>query len=198
MVQRRTSTILLASSPPPSPSPRRPRPRTSPSASTSPSPTATPTYRASGWIYGMTENGTGPADHFFRDVKFRYMRAGGAQLDSPAAGCRRQVRPPVELDQSPVAADPCAGRRVRPAAPRPVGRRRVPDLPFPRRQRQLDRLRQLPHPPDRRRAGDRRPGRSGTCGTSPTSRCSGTGRRPSTSNCGGAPTSASARRSRHT
>jgi hypothetical protein len=42
-----------------------------------------PTYRASGWIYGMTENGTGPADHFFRDVKFRYMRAGGAQLDSP-------------------------------------------------------------------------------------------------------------------
>ncbi|NUT51170.1 MAG: beta-xylosidase [Saccharothrix sp.] len=42
-----------------------------------------PTYRASGWIYGMTENGSGPADHFFRDVKFRYMRAGGAQLDSP-------------------------------------------------------------------------------------------------------------------
>ncbi|WP_214109141.1 RICIN domain-containing protein [Acrocarpospora catenulata] len=42
-----------------------------------------PTYRASGWIYGMTENASGPADHFFRDVKFRYMRAGGAQLDSP-------------------------------------------------------------------------------------------------------------------
>ncbi|WP_238412645.1 RICIN domain-containing protein [Saccharothrix deserti] len=42
-----------------------------------------PTYRASGWIYGMTENAAGPADHFFRDVKFRYMRAGGAQLDSP-------------------------------------------------------------------------------------------------------------------
>lgn len=42
-----------------------------------------PTYRASGWIYGMTENGSGPADHFFTDVKFRYMRAGGAQLDSP-------------------------------------------------------------------------------------------------------------------
>jgi hypothetical protein len=42
-----------------------------------------PSYRASGWIYGMTENGTGPADHFYRDVKFRYMRAGGAQLDSP-------------------------------------------------------------------------------------------------------------------
>jgi hypothetical protein len=42
-----------------------------------------PTYRASGWIYGMTENASGPADHFYRDVKFRSMRAGGAQLDSP-------------------------------------------------------------------------------------------------------------------
>lgn len=44
---------------------------------------ASPTYRASGWIYGMTENAAAPADHFYRDVKFRYMRAGGAQLDSP-------------------------------------------------------------------------------------------------------------------
>ncbi|MDQ1304351.1 MAG: hypothetical protein QG671_178, partial [Actinomycetota bacterium] len=43
----------------------------------------TPTYRASGWIYGMTEDGTNPPDHFFTDVKFRSMRAGGAQLDSP-------------------------------------------------------------------------------------------------------------------
>ncbi|GLI02534.1 cellulose binding domain-containing protein [Phytohabitans aurantiacus] len=42
-----------------------------------------PTYRASGWIYGMTENASGPADNFYREVKFRYMRAGGAQLDSP-------------------------------------------------------------------------------------------------------------------
>ncbi|MEO6090159.1 MAG: RICIN domain-containing protein [Umezawaea sp.] len=42
-----------------------------------------PTYRASGWIYGMTENASAPADHFYNDVKFRYMRAGGAQLDSP-------------------------------------------------------------------------------------------------------------------
>jgi hypothetical protein len=39
-----------------------------------------PTYRASGWIYGMTENAAAPPDHFFKDVKFRYMRAGGAQL----------------------------------------------------------------------------------------------------------------------
>ncbi|NUT95383.1 MAG: beta-xylosidase [Saccharothrix sp.] len=44
---------------------------------------AAPTYRASGWIYGMTEDASAPADNFFRDVKFRYMRAGGAQLDSP-------------------------------------------------------------------------------------------------------------------
>lgn len=42
-----------------------------------------PTYRASGWIYGMAENASAPADHFYRDVKYRYMRAGGAQLDSP-------------------------------------------------------------------------------------------------------------------
>ncbi|WP_439381186.1 RICIN domain-containing protein [Amycolatopsis lexingtonensis] len=43
----------------------------------------TPSYRASGWIYGMTENASAPADHFYRDVKFQAMRAGGAQLDSP-------------------------------------------------------------------------------------------------------------------
>ena len=42
-----------------------------------------PTYRASGWIYGMTENASGPADHFYTDLKFQAMRAGGAQLDNP-------------------------------------------------------------------------------------------------------------------
>ncbi|GGL89018.1 beta-xylosidase [Micromonospora yangpuensis] len=42
--------------------------------------TGTPTYRASGWIYGMTENASGPAEHFYREVNFRYLRAGGAQL----------------------------------------------------------------------------------------------------------------------
>ncbi|WP_236594951.1 beta-xylosidase [Saccharothrix sp. 6-C] len=42
-----------------------------------------PTHRASGWIYGMTEDASGPADRFFHDVRFRRMRAGGAQLDSP-------------------------------------------------------------------------------------------------------------------
>ncbi|GAA0538327.1 hypothetical protein GCM10010172_19550 [Paractinoplanes ferrugineus] len=42
--------------------------------------TAAPTYRASGWIYGMTENGTNPPSNYFTDVKFQAMRAGGAQL----------------------------------------------------------------------------------------------------------------------
>jgi hypothetical protein len=40
----------------------------------------TPTARASGWIYGMTENGTAPPDNFFTGVRFQAMRAGGAQL----------------------------------------------------------------------------------------------------------------------
>ncbi|MDQ1288255.1 MAG: hypothetical protein QG622_1820, partial [Actinomycetota bacterium] len=42
-----------------------------------------PTHRASGWIYGMSEDGANPPDRFFTDVKFRFMRAGGAQLDAP-------------------------------------------------------------------------------------------------------------------
>ncbi|WP_307020606.1 RICIN domain-containing protein [Streptomyces canus] len=41
-----------------------------------------PTYRASGTIYGMTANGSLPQDHFFRDIKWKFMRAGGAQLNS--------------------------------------------------------------------------------------------------------------------
>jgi hypothetical protein len=44
----------------------------------------TPTYRASGWIYGMTEDGKNPPDNYLRDVKFQAMRAGGAQL--PGSG----------------------------------------------------------------------------------------------------------------
>ncbi|WP_416968703.1 RICIN domain-containing protein [Streptomyces sp. 4F14] len=42
-----------------------------------------PAYRASGTLYGMTENGRLPQDHFYTDVKWKFMRAGGAQLDSP-------------------------------------------------------------------------------------------------------------------
>ncbi|MFK0159484.1 RICIN domain-containing protein [Streptomyces sp. NPDC090499] len=42
----------------------------------------TPTYHASGMIYGMTPDGSLPQDHFFTDIKWHFMRAGGAQLNS--------------------------------------------------------------------------------------------------------------------
>jgi hypothetical protein len=42
-----------------------------------------PTYRASGTLYGMTEDGSLPQDHFYKDLKWQFERAGGAQLDSP-------------------------------------------------------------------------------------------------------------------
>ncbi|MER6569064.1 RICIN domain-containing protein [Streptomyces sp. NPDC001093] len=45
-----------------------------------------PTYRASGMIYGMTPNGSLPQDHFFKDIKWHFMRAGGAQLNSGGYG----------------------------------------------------------------------------------------------------------------
>ncbi|MCK8437129.1 RICIN domain-containing protein [Streptomyces sp. D2-8] len=41
----------------------------------------TPTYRASGMIYGLTADGSLPQDHFFKDIKWQFMRAGGAQLN---------------------------------------------------------------------------------------------------------------------
>ncbi|MEV6006905.1 RICIN domain-containing protein [Streptomyces sp. NPDC051976] len=41
-----------------------------------------PTYHASGMIYGMTPDGSLPQDHFFTDIKWHFMRAGGAQLNS--------------------------------------------------------------------------------------------------------------------
>ncbi|MPY60614.1 RICIN domain-containing protein [Streptomyces spongiae] len=41
-----------------------------------------PTYRASGTIYGMTPDASAPQDHFYRDIKWNLMRAGGAQLNS--------------------------------------------------------------------------------------------------------------------
>ncbi|MEV6792138.1 RICIN domain-containing protein [Streptomyces sp. NPDC051320] len=41
-----------------------------------------PTYHASGMIYGMTPGGSLPQDHFFKDIKWHFMRAGGAQLNS--------------------------------------------------------------------------------------------------------------------
>lgn len=42
-----------------------------------------PQHLASGTIYGMTESGGLPQDHFYTDIKWNYMRAGGAQLDNP-------------------------------------------------------------------------------------------------------------------
>ncbi|MGC9671572.1 beta-xylosidase, partial [Planosporangium sp. 12N6] len=42
-----------------------------------------PAYRASGTLYGMTENGANPPDQFYTDIKWHFERAGGAQLDSP-------------------------------------------------------------------------------------------------------------------
>ncbi|MFJ3309563.1 RICIN domain-containing protein [Streptomyces sp. NPDC086549] len=41
-----------------------------------------PTYHASGMIYGMTPDGSLPQDHFFTDIKWHFMRAGGAQLNT--------------------------------------------------------------------------------------------------------------------
>ncbi|QQM38258.1 RICIN domain-containing protein [Streptomyces liliifuscus] len=41
-----------------------------------------PAHRASGIIYGMSPDGSLPQDHFFKDIKWHYMRAGGAQLDN--------------------------------------------------------------------------------------------------------------------
>lgn len=45
-----------------------------------------PRYHASGMIYGMTPNGSLPQDHFFKDIKWHFMRAGGAQLNSGGYG----------------------------------------------------------------------------------------------------------------
>ncbi|MFI8836362.1 RICIN domain-containing protein [Streptomyces afghaniensis] len=45
-----------------------------------------PGYGASGTIYGMTPNGTSPQDHFYQDIKWKFMRAGGAQLNSGGYG----------------------------------------------------------------------------------------------------------------
>jgi len=39
-----------------------------------------PQYHASGTIYGMTQDGSLPQDHFYTDIKWHLMRAGGAQI----------------------------------------------------------------------------------------------------------------------
>ncbi|MEW2118195.1 RICIN domain-containing protein [Streptomyces sp. NPDC005474] len=45
-----------------------------------------PTYRASGTLYGMSPDGSLPQDHFFKDIKWKFERAGGAQLNSGGYG----------------------------------------------------------------------------------------------------------------
>jgi hypothetical protein len=45
-----------------------------------------PSYHASGMIYGMTPDGSLPQDHFFKDIKWHFMRAGGAQLNNGGYG----------------------------------------------------------------------------------------------------------------
>ncbi|OLE22037.1 MAG: beta-xylosidase [Catenulispora sp. 13_1_20CM_3_70_7] len=41
-----------------------------------------PAYLASGTLYGMTPGGSLPQDHFYKDIKWHFERAGGAQLNS--------------------------------------------------------------------------------------------------------------------
>jgi hypothetical protein len=45
-----------------------------------------PTYHASGTLYGMTPDGSLPQDHFYKDIKWHFERAGGAQLNSGGYG----------------------------------------------------------------------------------------------------------------
>lgn len=45
-----------------------------------------PTYRASGFIYGLAEDGTSPPSNLLEEIKVRFLRAGGAQLDYPYGG----------------------------------------------------------------------------------------------------------------
>jgi len=45
-----------------------------------------PTYRASGFIYGLTPDATRPAQSLLTDIKVRTMRAGGSQIGCPNGG----------------------------------------------------------------------------------------------------------------
>ena len=45
-----------------------------------------PTYRASGFIYGISEDGTQPEQKLQKDIKIQFIRAGGAQLGCPEGG----------------------------------------------------------------------------------------------------------------
>ena len=46
----------------------------------------TPTYRASGFIYGISQNGATPSSSLQSQIKVRIMRAGGSQIGCPNGG----------------------------------------------------------------------------------------------------------------
>jgi hypothetical protein len=43
-----------------------------------------PTYRASGFIYGLSQDGTQPSQSMQRDIRTQFIRAGGAQMGCPS------------------------------------------------------------------------------------------------------------------
>ncbi|HEX3479185.1 MAG TPA: hypothetical protein VHT91_29375, partial [Kofleriaceae bacterium] len=45
-----------------------------------------PTYRASGFIYGLSQDATRPAQSLLSQIKVRIMRAGGSQIGCPNGG----------------------------------------------------------------------------------------------------------------
>src|ERR1044071_10436264 len=45
-----------------------------------------PTYRASGFIYGLSQDATRPAPNLLSQIKVRIMRGGGSQIGCPNGG----------------------------------------------------------------------------------------------------------------
>src|SRR4051812_15602209 len=45
-----------------------------------------PTYRASGFIYGLSQDATRPQQSLLSQIKVRIMRAGGSQIGCPSGG----------------------------------------------------------------------------------------------------------------
>src|ERR1043166_4090621 len=45
-----------------------------------------PTYRASGFIYGLSQDATRPVQSLLSQIKVRLMRAGGSQIGCPNGG----------------------------------------------------------------------------------------------------------------
>jgi hypothetical protein len=49
-------------------------------------PSSAPTYRASGFIYGIAQDGSEPPDSTLSDIKITHLRCGGAQIGCPNGG----------------------------------------------------------------------------------------------------------------